>query len=118
MPSITRKICSKHGIYTTKRCNECKQESNKSYDDTARDKDSYQIYHSARWKRVRQHILKRDGGVCCKCGAVNKVMIIDHIKEIKDAPELTWDYDNLECLCIPCHNSKTVIARKQREGGF
>lgn len=114
MPSIKRKICSKHGIYEGKSCELCKSERNKSYDDTSRNQDSYKVYHSARWKRVRKHILKRDFGLCRVCGRGEKVMIVDHIQELKDRPDLAYSYENLETLCVGCHNTKSARVRAER----
>ena len=107
MPSIKRKICSIHGIYTTKECELCKKEKAKSYNDTARDKESAKIYNSTRWRKIRKYILKRDGGICQICGRSEKSMIVDHIKEIKDGGE-PYSYDNLQTLCKSCHNIKTA----------
>jgi len=107
MPSIKRKICSIHGVYTTKTCELCKKENAKAYDQTARNKDSAAIYNSTRWRKVRIHILKRDGGICQMCGKSEKSMIVDHIKEIKDGGE-PYSYDNLQTLCKSCHNIKTA----------
>ena len=107
MPSIKRKICSIHGVYTTKTCELCKKENTKTYDQTARNKESAAIYNSTRWRKVRTHILKRDGGICQMCGRSEKSMIVDHIKEIKDGGE-PYSYDNLQTLCKSCHNIKTA----------
>ena len=107
MPSIKRKICSIHGVYTTKTCELCKKENTKAYDQTARNKESAAIYNSTRWRKVRTHILKRDGGICQMCGKSEKYMIVDHIKEIKDGGE-PYSYDNLQTLCKSCHNIKTA----------
>jgi len=107
MPSIKRKICSKHGVYETKVCELCKTENAKTYNDTARDKESSKIYNSTRWRKIRKYVLKRDGGICQMCGKSEKIMIVDHIKELKDYPELAFNYENLTVLCRGCHNIKT-----------
>ena len=116
MPSINRKICqSCNTIITTKSCDKCIKDNAKQYDEQVRDKDSYAVYHSTRWKKVRKFILKRDFGICKRCGHANKIMIVDHIKELKDYPELAYNYENLEVLCVPCHNTKSAESR--RDGG-
>ena len=114
MPSIKRKICSIHGIYTTKECESCKKEKAKSYNDTARDKESAKIYNSTRWRKIRKYILKRDGGICQICGRSEKSMIVDHIQELKDRPDLAWSYSNLTTLCRSCHNIKTAKEKERR----
>jgi len=113
MPSINRKICNKHGIYKTKSCELCKSENAKSYNNTARSKESSAIYNSTRWRKIRKHILGRDSGICAMCGMAKQKMIVDHIKEIKDGGE-PYSYDNLQVLCISCHNSKTSQSRRDR----
>ena len=115
MPSIKRKICSIHGVYATKTCELCKKENTKTYDQTARNKESAAIYNSTRWRKVRTHILKRDGGICQMCGRSEKSMIVDHIKEIKDGGE-PYSYDNLQTLCKSCHNIKTAKEKQRRVG--
>ncbi|WP_277674556.1 HNH endonuclease, partial [Piscibacillus halophilus] len=32
--------------------------------------------------------------------------VVDHIKEIEDYPELALEEDNLQTLCVNCHNYK------------
>ena len=113
MPSITRKICSKHGVYTTRSCELCKAENTKTYDKTARNKESANIYHSTRWRKIRIQILKRDGGICQHCGKAEKSMIVDHIQEIKDGGD-AYSYSNLETLCKSCHNTKTAQEKANR----
>jgi len=34
------------------------------------------------------------------------MLVVDHIKELEDYPELALDDDNLETLCVNCHNKK------------
>lgn len=55
------------------------------------------------------------GSACQRCGSKNRVMG-DHIKELKDggAP---LDPNNIELLCIRCHNRKTHKARADRARG-
>ncbi|WP_413658733.1 HNH endonuclease [Nitrobacter sp.] len=43
-----------------------------------------------------------------KCGAVGRLEV-DHIKPVRDAPELSFALDNLQTLCTPCHSAKTKI---------
>ena len=113
MPSIKRKICSKHGVYETKVCELCKTENAKTYNDTARDKESSKIYNSTRWRKIRKYVLKRDGGICQMCGKSEKTMIVDHIQELKDGGE-PYSYDNLQTLCKSCHNIKTAKEKQRR----
>lgn len=48
----------------------------------------------------------RDGWACVTCGAVGRLEV-DHIKPIKTHPELAYDLENLQTLCVSCHAAKT-----------
>ncbi|MEK4922378.1 HNH endonuclease [Cytobacillus sp. FSL R5-0569] len=71
------------------------------------------------WLRVRQDVLERDNYECQECkrqGNVftdkhnpdkHKRLDVDHIKDLEDCTyEEAIDMDNLEALCIKCHNRK------------
>lgn len=81
------------------------------------------FYDSGDWKRTRAKVLERDNYECQECkrnGSVTVDMneysesakrkkialVVDHIKELEDHPELALDMDNLETLCVACHNIK------------
>lgn len=113
MPSINRKICNKHGIYTGSYCKECKAERDKHYNKATRDAEATKFYNSTQWKKVRDEMMRRSGGVCAMCGGVSKRMIVDHIKEIKDGG-CKLCYENLQVLCNSCHNKKTADESKKR----
>ncbi|WP_112874939.1 HNH endonuclease [Paracoccus endophyticus] len=67
---------------------------------------SVKVRQSAQWKRLRWEILKRDGFRCKICGAVGRLEI-DHIKPVRNHPELSFGAENLQALCVPCHSRKT-----------
>ncbi|OCA84495.1 alpha/beta hydrolase [Bacillus sp. FJAT-27225] len=81
------------------------------------------FYDSPDWKRKREHIKQRDNYECQECKRQGSVtidmneyserakrkkiaLVVDHIKELEDHPELALDDDNLETLCVKCHNIK------------
>lgn len=81
------------------------------------------FYDSKEWRNLRQKVLERDNFECQECkrnGYVNidtyeysesakrkKIkIVVDHIKELEHYPELALDIDNLETLCVTCHNVK------------
>ena len=75
------------------------------------------FYQRAAWRSVRAAHL--DGEPLCRqCsneGLIVAAEVVDHIDEISDGGDLLDD-SNLQSLCKPCHNSKTVrraIARRQ-----
>ncbi|SDH73966.1 HNH endonuclease [Planococcus glaciei] len=63
---------------------------------------------SARWRKLRLRIIKRDGGSCQRC--LSKYNIVEssnlqvhHIKSRKNYSELRWDETNLVTLCRLCN---------------
>ena len=65
-------------------------------------------YKSARWKRKRQVILKRDSYLCKEClryGKTTPATSVHHIKPVESNPELKYDNKNLYSCCNECHNS-------------
>lgn len=63
------------------------------------------FYESAAWRRTRAYILKRDAGLCARCGAPG--CIVHHKTELTprniDDPMITLNEDNLETVCRTCH---------------
>lgn len=65
-----------------------------------------QFYKSARWKKKREHILRRDKYLCRNCrryGRIRERTEVHHIKHADEFPELWWDDSNLVSLCKACH---------------
>src|SRR5690625_4998697 len=67
------------------------------------------IYHTQRWRKLRQAYFNSQYGICEHCGLPGK--IVDHIEPITEKnlndPEITFGWDNLQLLCQECHNKKT-----------
>ncbi len=119
MPSISRRICNKHGIYESNRCPKCKQTSNKTYDTTARDQSQKKVYNSKRWNTARKNVIINALFKCALCGDTVGVKpkdhAVDHIKEIRDGGS-KYEYNNLQLLCTYCHGRKTAKEVRAREG--
>ena len=81
------------------------------------------FYNSGEWKRMRKRILDRDNHECQECkrngvvfidtyelnktGKRKKIkLIVHHKKELEFHPELALDEDNLEVVCVNCHNKE------------
>ena len=64
------------------------------------------VIKTKRWKRLRVEILRRDDYQCRSCGARGRLEI-DHIRPVRDAPELAYSPENLQALCVSCHSAKT-----------
>ena len=62
------------------------------------------------WIKLRQVVLGRDDHLCQAClakGRVTAANQVDHI--VPKAKQGTDDLDNLQSLCKPCHDAKTII---------
>lgn len=76
------------------------------------------FYKSTEWQALRIKVLERDNYECQECkrnGYVytdkhdpdkRKRLDVDHIQEIEFHPDLALEIDNLEVLCVKCHNKK------------
>ena len=63
-------------------------------------------YH---WRKLRMSILERDKFTCQSCGVITTVLEVDHI-----LPDSTNnDKSNLQALCRPCHEAKTLRENKR-----
>lgn len=80
------------------------------------------FYDSGDWKQLRAEVKKRDNNECQECkrnglvriddanqlnddGTRKKIqLVVHHIKELEDHPDLALDINNLETLCVDCHN--------------
>ena len=70
------------------------------------------FYNSKRWRELRDEIRLDRGMRCDSCGRIIRgCSIVDHIEEItpdnKDDNNITLNKDNLQLLCLECHNRKT-----------
>ncbi len=106
--NIPSKPCTKPGCPNLN----CTEHSNARDYDQARARDrNRQVYHSARWRRLRLIVLARDP-LCRDCGDAAAVDA-DHIIPIDHGGD-AWELSNLQGLCRGCHNRKTQ--RENRRG--
>jgi len=66
------------------------------------------FYNSPKWRRVSKLFLKSKHYICERCGGVGEVA---HHKIYLNRwnvqkPEIALSADNLECLCLSCHNAE------------
>ena len=81
------------------------------------------FYDSKEWRQLREEVKRRDNYECQECKRNGYVtidtneyserakrkkikLVVDHIKELETHPDLALDIDNLETLCVKCHNEK------------
>ena len=76
------------------------------------------FYKSAIWQGCRVAYLKKHKYICERCGEVaNQVHHKTYIDDINlwDA-DISLNEDNLECLCIRCHNKEHKRFEKLKDG--
>lgn len=75
------------------------------------------FYDSAAWQRCRDGYIASVFGLCERCGRPG--YIVHHKQPITDAnvddPEITLNWDNLEYLCLECHNREHFGTEPTRE---
>ena len=79
------------------------------------------FYKSKEWERCRAGYIKYVGGLCERClsrGDIDPGLIVHHKcyltpENITD-PAITLSYDNLELLCLDCHNKEHITKHEQR----
>lgn len=64
------------------------------------------IIRDKRWPALRLAAKRRDGFKCVRCGSRGRLEV-DHIKPVREAPDLAFDLTNLQTLCVRCHSRKT-----------
>ena len=80
---------------------------NRYYDRYERDQEAKSFYNSAAWLRVRERALIRDRYLCQRClrdKRITPAKIVHHIIPIKKDWSKRLELDNLESICLPCHN--------------
>ena len=71
------------------------------------------FYTSRTWRKKRKEIINRDDRECQICKQNGRVtveieeepLIVHHVKELKDYPELALVNDNLLTVCNNCHET-------------
>jgi 5-methylcytosine-specific restriction endonuclease McrA len=71
------------------------------------------FYHTAAWLKCREAYIAKVGGLCERCAAKGIIRtgdIVHHKEWISEQnindPEVLLSFDNLEYLCIDCHNGE------------
>ena len=80
-----------------------------------RDPKYEQFYNSKEWRRLSAARVQADGFRCVRCGAWASE--VDHIIPIQTEDGWTkrFDWDNLQSLCVECHNEKHGRFKSKRK---
>ncbi|AJD83068.1 HNH endonuclease [Paenibacillus phage Tadhana] len=93
-----------------------RQEQTRAYDKYKRNKEARGFYNSAAWKKCREAVLTRDHYLCQRCLEQKKITqadMVHHIVHLTDDWSKGLDMDNLESLCLSCHNEEHGNGGKQ-----
>ena len=93
------------------------------YNEHRRDKWAARFYRSVAWLKLRE--IKLCNSPYCEdhleIGEYVVAVIVHHVKELRDYPELALDLENLRSQCRGCHNtehkSKPSTHQHPRMGG-
>lgn len=87
------------------RIEEARRKSNRDYN-KRRDPKYGTFYRGKAWRRLARARIQADHYKCVKCGQFASE--VDHIVPIQtpDGWDRRYDWDNLQSLCIECHNEK------------
>jgi 5-methylcytosine-specific restriction endonuclease McrA len=72
------------------------------------------FYSSMPWLRLRSKVKaqwRRAGKPCAYCGqaldwATKRAVVVDHIINRRQRPDLAMDINNTQCVCHPCNTRK------------
>ena len=85
-------------------------------------KEKLKFYKSIAWRKKRDYIMQRDHYQCQEClkrvttatakgieltgrdRYINRATQVHHIQHLDERPDLALDDDNLEAVCLHCHN--------------
>lgn len=84
---------------------------------TPEDRRDRDRLYGRRWhKRSRAFLQEHPLCVQCKArGEVAAASVVDHVIPHKGNVDRFWDWDNLQALCVRCHNAKSARERGQWE---
>lgn len=105
-------VCSTPGcgkISSQRKCESCRVRRQPR--ERRANEDVRRRYRTARWERLRQRVLERDGHLCQEClrnGIVRQGKEIDHVRKAMDDLSQFWQAENLQTLCKRCHGQKTA----------
>lgn len=85
------------------------------------DEQKRKFYDSREWKQLREERKRLDNYECQECkrnglvsidtneysetaGRKKIQLVVHHVQELEQRPDLALEIDNLETLCVNCHN--------------
>jgi 5-methylcytosine-specific restriction protein A len=83
----------------------------KAYEKQPERKADNAFYKTARWIRFRLYAMSLPENALCRAckedGRIVAATQLDHVKPRKEHPELAYEIENVQGLCLSCHRKKT-----------
>ena len=80
------------------------------------------FYASKSWRNTRNAYFQSKHGLCEECGEAEKRMIVHHKNHITpqniNDVNITLNWDNLQLLCLTCHNKTHFEKYSPVKDGF
>lgn len=74
--------------------------------------------YGATWRKLRDHVMRRDCGLCQPCKEAGRVTAATHVDHIVPKCEGGGDDEsNLRAICSACHKTKTASEAQRAKGG-
>lgn len=67
------------------------------------------LYQDVRWLKLRAVVLADPEQVVCRLCQRSLSTVVDHRIPHRGDLQLFWDHANLQGVCAPCHDWKTLI---------
>lgn len=76
------------------------------------------FYQSSSWRKTRNAYYISQNGICERCGGIGKIVHHkEHLNKKKiNNIHLSLGWDNLELLCMDCHNSEHFRTKSTAAG--
>ena len=112
-PGCKYPLCPNRAEQSSSYCKKHKQPA--SQQEIYRHSHDNKVYGNTVWRRLRRIKLNANPlcEICLSRGIVVQASQVDHIKPVKDYPELKLVYENLQSLCETCHSKKTREENKK-----
>ncbi len=81
------------------------RQTNKIYNKSRPKRD--RLYYSSQWKQISM-LYRKQHPLCEECernGIITPADLVDHIIAVNDGGNM-WEWENLQSLCMNCHNKK------------
>jgi 5-methylcytosine-specific restriction protein A len=112
MPVSLNRYCSHAGCHSfavpgSSCCAMHRHTQGRAYDAVRANEPEHLFYLQPQWRALRaQHLSEYP--LCARCeqqGLVTVAVVVHHLVEIRDRPDLALDPDNLQSLCVSCHDA-------------